>query len=78
MVGDLNLRRWQMRFADRFDHVALGVRQVGGAAFVFRDDLGGEPVGGMDVPGEGVRFTQYRYPNRMKSELMEPLGQGAS
>jgi methylmalonyl-CoA/ethylmalonyl-CoA epimerase len=65
-----------MPFADRFDHVAVGVREVEKAAFVFRDLLGGELVGGMEVPGEGFRFTQYRYPNRMKIELMEPLGQG--
>jgi methylmalonyl-CoA/ethylmalonyl-CoA epimerase len=66
----------EMPFVDRFDHVAVGVREVEQAALVFRDILGGEPVGGMEVPGEGFRFTQYRYPNRMKIELMEPLGRG--
>jgi methylmalonyl-CoA/ethylmalonyl-CoA epimerase len=66
----------EMPFADRFDHVAVGVRDVEKSAFVFRDILGGEPVGGMEVPAEGFRFTQYRYANRMKIELMEPLGQG--
>jgi methylmalonyl-CoA/ethylmalonyl-CoA epimerase len=62
-----------MPFADRFDHVAVGVREAEKAAFVFRDTLGGEPVGGMEVPWEGFRFTQYRYPNKMKIELMEPI-----
>ncbi len=65
-----------MSFTDRFDHVSVAVREVQKAAFVFRDILGGEPVGGMEIPWEGFRFTQYRYPNRMKIELMEPLGQG--
>jgi len=42
---------------------------------LFRDILGGEPVSGWDVPEEGFRFTQFRYPNRMKFGLMEPLGE---
>ena len=65
-----------MVFTQRFDHVAIGVGDVETAAFVFRDLLGGESVGGMKVPGEGFRFTQYRYPNGMKIELMEPMGSG--
>jgi len=62
-----------MPFTERFDHVAIGVHQAETAAHLFRDILGGEPVGGMDVPGEGFRFFQYRYPNSMKIELIEPL-----
>ncbi len=29
----------------------------------------------MDVPEEGFRFVQYRYPNRMKIELLQPIDQ---
>ena len=64
-----------MSFTERFDHVAIGVHDAEKAAAVFRDILGGEPVGGMDVPKEGFRFFQYRYPNRMKIELLEPIGE---
>lgn len=63
-----------MAFTERFDHVAVAVEDAEKAASLFRDALGGELVGGMDIPGEGFRFTQYRYPNRMKIELLEPLG----
>lgn len=63
-----------MPFTERFDHVAVAVHQAETAARLFRDILGGEPVGGRDVPEEGFRFFQYRYPNRMKIELLEPLG----
>lgn len=63
-----------MAFTERFDHVSIGVREVERAAFVFRDILGGVLVGAIEVPDEGFRFVQYRYPNRMKIELMEPIG----
>ena len=63
-----------MAFTERFDHVAIGVHDAEAAARLFRDLLGGELVGGGDVPEEGFRFIQYRYPNRMKLELIEPVG----
>ncbi len=63
-----------MAFSERFDHVAIGLHEIEQGAVLFRDILGGEPVAGWDVPGEGFRFAQFRYPNRMKIELMEPLG----
>jgi methylmalonyl-CoA/ethylmalonyl-CoA epimerase len=63
-----------MAFTERFDHVAIGVHEIDRAAVLFRDILGGESVAGWDVPDEGFRFAQFRYPNRMKIELMEPLG----
>jgi methylmalonyl-CoA/ethylmalonyl-CoA epimerase len=63
-----------MAFTERFDHVAIGLHEIEQGAVLFRDILGGEPVGGWDVPAEGFRFAQFRYPNRMKIELMEPLG----
>ncbi len=66
----------QMGFTERFDHVAVGVHDIDRSAMLFRDVLGGEAVSGWHVPEEGFRFTQFRYPNRMKIELMEPLGEG--
>jgi len=64
-----------MAFTERVDHVAVAVHRAKTAATLFRDILDGELVGGADVPGEGFRFIQYRYPNRMKVELLEPLGE---
>ncbi len=64
-----------MAFTERFDHVAVAVHNAAEAAQIFSDILGGELVGGMAVPDEGFRFVQYRYPNRMKIELLEPLGE---
>ena len=64
-----------MSFTERFDHVAIGVHAIDQGAVLFRDILGGESVAGWDVPEEGFRFAQFRYPNRMKIELMEPLGE---
>jgi methylmalonyl-CoA/ethylmalonyl-CoA epimerase len=63
-----------MAFTERFDHVAIGLHEIERGAGLFRDILGGETVAGWDVPDEGFRFTQFRYPNGMKIELMEPLG----
>jgi methylmalonyl-CoA/ethylmalonyl-CoA epimerase len=63
-----------LAFTERFDHVSIGVREVERATFLFRDVLGGDFVGAIEVPDEGFRFVQYRYPNRMKIELMEPIG----
>jgi methylmalonyl-CoA/ethylmalonyl-CoA epimerase len=61
-------------FTERFDHVAVAVHDAEKAGSLFRDILGGEWVGEMDVPEEGFRFIQYRYLNRMKIELLQPLG----
>jgi len=64
-----------MAFTERLDHIAIGVHEIEQAAVLFRDILGGDSVSGWDVTEEGFRFTQFRYPNRMKIELMEPLGE---
>lgn len=64
-----------MAFTERFDHVAVGVHHAETAARVYRDLLGGEYVGEGSVEEEGFRFVQYRYPNKMKIELFEPLGE---
>jgi methylmalonyl-CoA epimerase len=66
----------RMAFTQRFDHVGVAVRDAQMAASLFSDVLGGEYVGGMEVPEEGFRFVQYRYPNKMKVELLEPIGDG--
>lgn len=63
-----------MAFTERFDHVAIGLHEIDRGAVLFRDILGGESVAGWDVTDEGFRFAQFRYPNHMKIELMEPLG----
>ncbi len=63
-----------MAFTERFDHVAIGVHEIDRAAVLFGDILGGESVAGWEVADEGFRFAQFRYPNRMKIELMEPVG----
>jgi methylmalonyl-CoA/ethylmalonyl-CoA epimerase len=65
-----------MAFTQRLDHVGVAVRDAQTAAFLFSDVLGGEYVGGMEVPEEGFRFVQYRYPNKMKVELLEPIAGG--
>jgi methylmalonyl-CoA/ethylmalonyl-CoA epimerase len=67
--GEVSAR---MAFTERLDHVAIGVHEIDQGAPLFRDILGGEPVPGWDVPEEGFRFAQFRYPNRMK---IEPLGE---
>ncbi len=73
--GEFNGEKlYQMAFTERFDHVAIGVHEIDRAAVLFGDILGGESVAGWDVPDEGFRFAQLRYPNRMKIELMEPVG----
>ena len=65
-----------MAFTQRFDHVGVAVRDAETAASLFSGVLGGEYMGGMEVPEEGFRFVQYRYPNKMKVELLEPIGNG--
>jgi hypothetical protein len=67
-----------MTFTQRFDHVGVALRDAAAAASVFSDVLDGEYVGRWEVPEEGFRFAQYRFPNKMKPELLEPMGTGAS
>lgn len=66
----------RMAFTQRFDHVGVAVRDTEAAASLFSNVLGGEYVGGWEVPEERFRFAQYRYPNKMKVELLEPMGDG--
>jgi methylmalonyl-CoA epimerase len=65
-----------MTFTQRFDHVGVAVWDAETAASLFSDVLGGEYVGGMEIPEEDFRFVQYRYPNKMKVELLQPIGGG--
>jgi methylmalonyl-CoA/ethylmalonyl-CoA epimerase len=60
----------------RIDHVAVAVRDVGAAASLFRDTLGGEFLFGADQPDQGFRFVQYRFPLGGKVELVTPIGDG--
>jgi methylmalonyl-CoA/ethylmalonyl-CoA epimerase len=60
----------------RIDHVAVAVRDVGSAASLYRDVLGGRFLYGADQPEQGFRFVQYRFPSGGKVELVTPLGDG--
>ncbi len=60
----------------RIDHVAVAVRDLGRAAGLFRDVLGGEFLFGGDVVPQAFRFAQYRWPNGGKVELVTPIAGG--
>ena len=60
----------------RIDHLAVAVRDVAAAAHLFRDVLGGEFLFGGDVPDQGFRFVQYRFPQGGKVELVTPVADG--
>jgi methylmalonyl-CoA/ethylmalonyl-CoA epimerase len=65
-----------MVFMERFDHVGVAVWDAEAAGSLFSDVLRGEYAGRWEVPEEAFRFTQYRFPNKMKLELLEPMGDG--
>jgi methylmalonyl-CoA epimerase len=60
----------------RLDHVAVAVRDLAGAARLFRDVLGGEFLYGADAGPQAFRFVQYRFATGAKVELLTPLGPG--
>jgi methylmalonyl-CoA/ethylmalonyl-CoA epimerase len=60
----------------RIDHVAVAVRDLGAAARLFRDILGGEYLMGAEIPAQAFRFVQYRLPGGGKFELVSPTGEG--
>jgi methylmalonyl-CoA/ethylmalonyl-CoA epimerase len=60
----------------RIDHVAVAVWDVGAAASLFRDVLGGRFLFGADQADQGFRFVQYRFPSGGKVELVTPIGDG--
>ena len=57
----------------KLDHTALAVWSIHEAAKLYRDILGGIFLYGREIPANGFRFEQYRYPNGSKIELLEPL-----
>jgi methylmalonyl-CoA/ethylmalonyl-CoA epimerase len=60
----------------RLDHVAVAVRDLVGAAALFRDTLGAQFLFGSDVPGQAFRAVQYRWPGGGKVELVTPTAEG--
>lgn len=60
---------------DRFDHVALAVRDLGAAAELYGELMGGTLVRGGDDLELGIRTMQFKYPPGIKVELLTPIGQ---
>ena len=60
----------------RLDHVAVAVRDLAGAAELFRDVLGAEFLFGSEIPDQAFRFATYRWPGGGKVELVTPTGEG--
>jgi methylmalonyl-CoA/ethylmalonyl-CoA epimerase len=60
----------------RLDHVAVAVRDLAGAAALFRDTLGAEFLFGSDVRAQAFRAVQYRWPGGGKVELVTPTAEG--
>ena len=57
----------------KLDHTALAVWSIQEASKLYREVLGGTFLFGREIPENGFRFEQYRYPNGSKIELLEPL-----
>jgi methylmalonyl-CoA/ethylmalonyl-CoA epimerase len=55
-----------------FDHVAHGTRSIKSLVPIYRDLLGGEFIGGGEVPRVGFRTVQLRFEGGGKVELLEP------
>jgi methylmalonyl-CoA/ethylmalonyl-CoA epimerase len=56
------------------DHTAIAVRDIDAALPLYRDLLGGVPLGRpSSSPSQGFRIVALRYPNRSKIELLAPL-----
>src|ERR687894_2418344 len=60
----------------RLNHVAIAVKDLAGAARVYRDTLGAEVSAPMPLPEHGVTVVFITLPNT-KIELLEPLGEGS-
>ncbi len=59
--------------AIRFDHIAIAVERMAGATRFLMGKLGGVPVAG--GPSGVYRWGQWRFANRARIELIEPMGQ---
>ncbi len=67
-----------MNLADyvvRFDHTAIGVARLEDAVPLFRDVLGGKPLGTGEVSQKGFQTMQFGYADGGKIELIAPLGE---
>ncbi len=59
---------------DYFDHVALGVHDLGSVARLF-ETLGGTFITGADNLRQGFRWIQYRLPGGAKVEALAPISE---
>jgi methylmalonyl-CoA/ethylmalonyl-CoA epimerase len=59
---------------DRFDHIAIAVRDLARAAELYGDLLGGTIVRGGDDLELGIRTLQFKLPPGVKVELLTPIG----
>lgn len=59
---------------ERFDHVAIAVRDLARAAEMYGDALGGVLVRGGDDLELGIRTMQFTLPPGVKIELLTPIG----
>lgn len=60
----------------RLNHVAVAVKDIAGAAKVYRDTLGAEISAAVPQPDHGVTTLFITLPNT-KIELLEPLGENS-
>ena len=56
------------------DHTAIAVRDIETALPLYRDLLGGKPLGKPRPTRQGFQFVALGYPNGSKIELLGPLG----
>jgi methylmalonyl-CoA/ethylmalonyl-CoA epimerase len=60
---------------DRFDHIAIAVRDLGRACELYGDAFGGVLVRGGDDLELGIRTMQFKLPPGVKVELLTPIGE---
>lgn len=63
-----------MIHVQRFDHIAIAVRDLARAAELYGDALGGTIVRGGDDLEVGIRTMQFKLPPGVKVELLSPIG----
>lgn len=61
------------RLIQRFDNVAIAVRDLAAASRLFCDLMGGELIAGGDDELIGLRTLQLKFPPGVKVELISPL-----
>lgn len=60
----------------QLDHVAIAVHRIRAALPVYCDALGATFLAAGDVPEQGFRWAQFRFPDGGKVELVTPTGDG--